>query len=235
MSSKRCALDKPSLFIDLQSFYWLIIATHLFRTYFIRPPQLVWPLVSSARWQLDDDITGINISFDDGPDPRSTPALLRLLDDNDLKATFFLSGRKGEEYSYLVEEIRSAGHQIGSHGYHHLSGWTTSPNQYVDNTIKASDLLCTRLFRPPYGRISMRQNKMLQRQVDIIMWSLMPGDFKHVKHPGRNAKVLLDRVKVRDIIALHDHAGLIRVHQEVLPRLKEVMIQHKWSSELLPE
>jgi peptidoglycan/xylan/chitin deacetylase (PgdA/CDA1 family) len=66
------------------------------------------------------------LTFDDGPDPGSTPQLLDILDKYNIKSLFFCDGRAAEKYPDLIKRMISRGHIIGNHGYSHLDGWRTS-------------------------------------------------------------------------------------------------------------
>lgn len=192
------------------------------RTYPIRVSKIFHQIMPKARFNLDhgnDD--RFSLSFDDGPDPGSTPLLLNLLYKLNIKATFFLLGARANMYPTLVDDIKSAGHTIGSHGYAHLNGWQTEDQAYIDDASRARDILETNVFRPPYGKISRRQYQKLESQYEIILWSLMPGDFdQHVDAP-----ILLSRmrkkIRDRDIVVLHDTPYAITKLQEVLPPLIE--------------
>jgi peptidoglycan/xylan/chitin deacetylase (PgdA/CDA1 family) len=65
------------------------------------------------------------LTFDDGPDPESTPEILEILAARKVKALFFCTGRNAELYPRLVQQIRAAGHITGNHGFDHLNGWKT--------------------------------------------------------------------------------------------------------------
>jgi len=176
------------------------------RTYFIRVPNWVQRVYPSAIWtrdQVTDPQGHFHITIDDGPHPRSTPQWLYLLSKTNQVATFFLLGSQAELYPSLVEEIRSEGHEIASHGMRHLDGWKVGTSTYVDQVMQSLDLLkCTR-YRPPYGRMTPSQYRNLKNRCDIYMWSMMPGDF------DRDASVSdierrLKTKKESDIIVFHD-------------------------------
>ena len=117
------------------------------------------------------------LTFDDGPNPDSTPALLRTLGIYKVKALFFCDGRAAEKYPELIELIISQGHVIGNHGYGHLNGWKTPENIYLEDVSKAATFINSGLFRPPYGRIRLSQYNKLREKYRIVFWDLMPYDF----------------------------------------------------------
>ena len=99
----------------------------------------------------------VALTFDDGPDPLSTPRFLRLLENRGLKATFFLLGFMLERDPGLGREIAAAGHEIAVHGYLHRPMLVRTPRQTRDDLHRAHDLIASatgekpRFYRPPYG------------------------------------------------------------------------------------
>lgn len=192
------------------------------RTYPLRIPKLFHALMPSVQFRLSKaSMEQYTLTFDDGPHPESTPLLLQLLDELNFKAQFFLLGKNAEDYPSLVKEIRSEGHLIGSHGYHHLNGWKTDTQDYVDNVQRACELLETRDFRPPYGKISWQQYEDLKKEVQIYLWTLMPGDYDLKVDAPTLLRRLLMHTRGRDIIVLHDQPAAFLKLKEVLPPLIE--------------
>ena len=177
----------------------------------------------SARWDLDTRKNEINLSFDDGPDPSSTPQILNLLSKYNIKATFFLLGEQVEAYPSLYKEIKSEGHQIGNHGYKHLDGWKTNSDAYLSNTEKGADITMSTMFRPPYGRMSPSQYLRLDQNHNIIMWSLMPGDFDTQLSPTEFLHRLTTSTQGGDIIVLHNQQHAASLLAVGLQRYVEVI------------
>jgi peptidoglycan/xylan/chitin deacetylase (PgdA/CDA1 family) len=144
------------------------------------------------------------LTFDDGPDPESTPGILEILEDHDIKATFFCSGQESEKYPELTALIASKGHIIGNHGYRHLNGWKTGLNDYIENVYRAANITSRDLFRPPYGRISPLQYRKLIGRFTIVFWDLMPYDFDMRTNTEKILNVLMKKIRPGSIIVLHD-------------------------------
>ncbi len=146
--------------------------------YFKQTPRFLKSLYPRATWSSKED-SRLFLTFDDGPHPQSTPAILELLSTLNIKASFFCLGKNAENFPSLIEEIKTEGHQIGLHGYSHLSGWNTGLDQYLSDIKKSQDILKSDIFRPPYGRITPRQyyHILNQLNLDLVFWSHMPGDF----------------------------------------------------------
>ncbi|HUZ37480.1 MAG TPA: polysaccharide deacetylase family protein [Streptosporangiaceae bacterium] len=102
----------------------------------------------------------VALTFDDGPDPATTPAFLDVLAARRAQATFFLLGSMVERAPRLAAEIAAAGHEIAVHGWEHRYSIARSPWQVHQDLARASDGVsqatgqAPRFFRPPYGVLS---------------------------------------------------------------------------------
>lgn len=162
-------------------------------------------LYPDALFSLKRSEKSLCLTFDDGPDPGSTPELLDILNNYNIKALFFCNGRAAEKYPELINQIIINGHIVGNHGYSHLNGWTTSTGKYCDDINKASEFTSDKLFRPPYGRIRYSQFRRLRRQFRIIFWDVMPYDFDKSFGAERSLGVLNKKLRPGSIIVLHDN------------------------------
>ncbi len=169
-----------------------------------RPWSVMERLYPEAIFRIKTNEKQLLLTFDDGPDPASTPMLLEILSRYQVNAIFFCTGIKAEKYPGLVEKIRSSGHITGNHGYSHLNGWKTSKSSYIDDVEKADALTSPDLFRPPYGRLTPGQYKSLKGKYKIIFWDLMPYDFDNSLSAENVIKVLKERLRPGSIIVLHD-------------------------------
>jgi peptidoglycan-N-acetylglucosamine deacetylase len=151
------------------------------------------------------------LTFDDGPDPESTPGLLDILKRYNVKALFFCDGRAGENYPELVDLIKSQDHLIGNHGYNHFDGWKTSVTSYIHDVEKGAKYTSSDLFRPPYGRLKLRQYLQLNKNYKIVFWDIMPYDFDSSLEPEESLNILTKKLRPGSVIVLHDkpHASLI--------------------------
>jgi peptidoglycan/xylan/chitin deacetylase (PgdA/CDA1 family) len=102
----------------------------------------------------------VALTFDDGPDPASTPAFLDALDELGWRATFFMLGRMAAAHPDLAAEVSRRGHEIGVHGYLHSNHLRRGPHWTRRDVTAARDLLGEltgqplRWLRPPYGALS---------------------------------------------------------------------------------
>jgi len=169
-----------------------------------RPPFIIRWLYPEALFRLKTREKILCLTFDDGPDPGSTPYLLEILDRYDIKTVFFCSGITAGKYPDLVEEIKSRGHIIGNHGYNHLNGLKTPAGKYCDDVHFASELTSGKLFRPPYGRLRIKQYHRLSKTFKIVLWDIMPYDFDAGYGSEKSLGRLKKMIRPGSIIVLHD-------------------------------
>lgn len=172
---------------------------HFYRPLF--PALLLYP---EALFRIRNSDKTVCLTFDDGPDPESTPELLNILDTMNVKALFFCSGSASEKYPELVGEIKQRGHIVGNHGYNHLNGWITSVNDYCENAERASKFTSDSIFRPPYGRIRINQYTRLKKSFRIVFWDIMSYDYDISFGAERSLGLLNKKLRSGSIIVLHD-------------------------------
>lgn len=148
----------------------------------------------------------VYLSFDDGPHPAITPFVLDELKKWNAKATFFCIGENVVRYPVLCTRISAEGHRIGNHTFHHVNGWKTTDEQYIQDINKALDVIPSTLFRPPYGKIRFSQLKKISNQLklDVVMWSLLSGDFDSSISPEQCTNNVINNIRKGDIVVFHD-------------------------------
>ena len=171
---------------------------------FFRPGFPARWLYPDATFRIKTNCQVLCLTFDDGPDPVSTPQLLSILKAHNIKAIFFCTGKRAEEYSDLMNEIRAGGYMIGNHGYNHYNGWRTDSLKYINDIIRASDFTSDRIFRPPFGRLSIKQKKGLPKSFKLIFWDIMAYDFDFTFGASNSLRILKTRIRPGSIIVLHD-------------------------------
>lgn len=183
-----------------------IVKTPLFAQWLFK--KLVWRIVNTKKAFL---------TFDDGPVPEATPWVLDLLKEEGIKATFFCVGENVVKYPEIYQRIIDEGHAIGNHTYNHLNAWKVDKESYISNVEKASEVIDSKLFRPPYGKLSPSLSNKLAEDYDIIMWDVLSGDFDS----NISAEKCLDNVhknaKEGSIIVFHDSVKAIDKLKYVLP------------------
>ena len=171
-----------------------------------RPLQMLFP---SVVWRTDS--SGVHLTFDDGPDPVSTPRVLEFLSKHSLKATFFLVGQNVNRYPDIPRQIMLEGHGLGLHSYEHtrLAFRGRSMIQDQLGRSKAAIQQATghdvRLFRPPYGFFEPSLLKHVgQMGFVTVMWDVDPGDSLE-SDPQVVVKRISSGVRPGSIILLHDN------------------------------
>jgi peptidoglycan/xylan/chitin deacetylase (PgdA/CDA1 family) len=192
--------------------------------YLVKTPLLLKVLYPKLLWDADSTNRSIFLTFDDGPIPIVTPFVLNILKQYNAKATFFCIGDNVRKYPELFEEVKNEGHAVGNHTYNHLNGWKTDDKVYLDNFLKADELIDARLFRPPYGRMKRSQIKLLTQAkpgLEIIMWSVLSGDFDINLEPERCLENVLKYTGSGDIVRFHDSLKAKERMEYALPRAME--------------
>lgn len=186
--------------------------------YLVKTPVLISKLMSkSLIWKIPTNEKIIYLTFDDGPTPHLTMAILKILADYQAKATFFCVGENVKRYPQMIDRIKEDGHLIGNHSHNHLSGWKTPMKDYIANVKKATEYIDSDLFRPPYGQINYQQIKHLKDDYKIIMWNILSGDFDlHLSNEQCLFNVL--QSKPGDIVVFHDNEKSREKVLHVLPQ-----------------
>lgn len=173
----------------------------------------------------------ICLTLDDGPEPEMTPRVLRLLEQHNAKAIFFLIGDKAAAYPELVRQILAAGHQLGNHTQHHWAAWFwAAPTQLVKREIEECAAVLRKLsgeevryFRPPVGMVSPFVGKALAgRHERLILWSERGFDTVN-KEPEKVAAKMLAGCRPGAILLAHPELGeaQLRALALVLEGLRE--------------
>ena len=155
---------------------------------------------------------GVALTFDDGPDPASTPAVLDRLDELGLVATFFCLGTRVEANPELVDEIAGRGHQVETHGYrheHHLARgprWVARDLRAAREAMEACGMRPT-WYRPSYGQITGSTLVAARRQgLRLVLWSAWGREWTTLD-PVVVAARVSRRLRGGAIVLLHDSDG----------------------------
>jgi peptidoglycan/xylan/chitin deacetylase (PgdA/CDA1 family) len=154
---------------------------------------------------------GVAITFDDGPHPEGTPAVLEVLDAAEMKATFFVVGEQVERRPALVAEIAGRGHLVALHGYRHRPQ-PALPARVVEadlargaGVIEAAIGSPAAWHRPPYGLYSPAGlAQVRQMGLKPLLWSRWGTDWRRFTTPQRIAARAGTHLRPGDVILLHD-------------------------------
>ena len=161
----------------------------------------------SVEKEKESGAPQIALTFDDGPNPKSTPILLDGLKERGVKVTFFVIGVNAEKYPEIVKRENEEGHIVGNHTYHHVEITKLTEEEAEYEIMRTSDLVeiitgrPTEFMRPPFG---VWQKKMeLEFEVMPVLWTVDPLDWTTENEDEIVNKVVTD-VEENDIILLHD-------------------------------
>lgn len=179
----------------------------------------------------------IAFSFDDGPARENTDRIVKALDKNDARATFFMLGQNAKLYPELVKEVMDSGNEVAGHSWNHpqltrigASGVQLQMEKMngAISKVTGSDV---GLLRPPYGAI----NDTVKATVDapLILWSIDTLDWKTL-NTNATVNTILKQAKDGDIVLMHDiHKPSVAAVEKVLPQLKAKGFEVCTVSELL--
>lgn len=159
----------------------------------------------------------VYLTFDDGPVEGVTDKVLSILASEKAKATFFCVGENVVRQPALFQELKKQGHLAANHTFSHLNGWKSPAKVYLDDIERCNKLTNSRLFRPPYGRITLNQYRQLSKHYNIILWSVLSGDYHHNMTPQQCASNVIQHVREGSIIVFHDSQKARNNVLEALP------------------
>jgi peptidoglycan-N-acetylglucosamine deacetylase len=206
MAGSGVYLDPPPLWVPLLFglFYLAVIG---------------WGVMSPALSMFGDSlcqVTGargqVALTFDDGPDPYSTREALRILREENARATFFVVGKKAAKYPEILREIVEQGHALGVHSYGHERLYSLLPPERVRQDIERVRAIIveatghdTVWFRPPIGQMSPRTAEGVERAgVSTIGWSVRSFDGVRRTTDAQCLRRVTAGLKEGAIVLLHD-------------------------------
>ena len=198
-----------SIDVPLSSFYDQINADYLTGD----------DLAAYQSFEAKKHVKMVALTFDDGPDPKTTPQALDILKKYGAKATFFMVGQNIAGNEAIVKRVHNEGHQIGIHTWDHpvltKLPLETAQKEILDTQTAINNVIGIKptITRPPYGAI----NATIQNSVDqsFIMWNVDSLDWK-----TRNTKAIMQEIaktQPGSIILMHD------IHQTSIDALPSVL------------
>jgi peptidoglycan-N-acetylglucosamine deacetylase len=187
----------------------------------------------------------VALTFDDGPDPHTTPLILDALRKHDVKATFFVVGRSVAQHPRLLRRIVEEGHALGNHTYNHFDMAYLRPLQMRQELLRTQEAVDEALgyhypmvlMRPPYGEPYFNNPGMLPafqrvvrgQELFVVMWTDDSRDWLLTDRPERvvqnvvRDKVSKGRGRTDRVILLHD------AHQQTVDALPQIIDHYEES------
>lgn len=173
----------------------------------------------------------VAITFDDGPHPEGTPAMLEALAAAGARATFFLVGEQVERDPALAREIAAAGHGVALHAHRHRLQLRLTPGAFEDDLARGHAVVADAtgaepvFYRPPYGKFSWTGLAAVRRRgLEPVLWSRWGLDWTRRARPESIAELVTRDLAAGDVLLLHDAdtycvAGSHRRTAAALPRI----------------
>ncbi|MCM3586748.1 polysaccharide deacetylase family protein [Mesobacillus maritimus] len=215
---------KKFIIISSIIFLFIIIGYGLFQLSKSRTFQLFGGLVTN----VDTTEKLVALTFDDGPGIR-TNEILTILEEEDVKATFYLTGSEIDEQPEAAAKIAQKGHEIGNHSYSHQRMVLKSPT-FIKEEIEKTDELIRQTgytgeihFRPPFGkRLLFLPYYLSQNDRKTILWDVEPETYPDIAADANKiADHVINHVKPGSIVLLH---VMYESRQESIDAVREIII-----------
>jgi peptidoglycan-N-acetylglucosamine deacetylase len=204
-----------------------------------RTPFLFPLLYPTLTWRLPTREKEICLTFDDGPVYGPTEFVLDTLRQYNVRGNFFCIGDNVRKHPEVFKRVVKERHAIGNHTYHHVKGWSTAVDKYLQEVISCEEEMekhlqrpRVKLFRPPYGRISRSQIRQLQ-DFRIIMWDVLALDFSKKISPEKCLEGTIQATRPGSIVLFHDSLKAEQKLVYALPRFIEHFLEKDYRFTLL--
>ncbi|MEB3344151.1 polysaccharide deacetylase family protein [Aquimarina gracilis] len=194
-----------------------------------KTPKILKQFFNTYLWDIDvENQKRIYLTFDDGPIPEVTEFVLKELAQYNAKATFFCIGDNIQKHPNIFKKIVLHGHSIGNHTMHHLKAWKCDEDTYLENVHKCDSIIrqhhinncATKLFRPPYGQISLSKFKLLEKQgYKIVLWDILSKDWDKKISEEDCLQNVIQHTEKGSIIVFHDSIKASKKLSYCLPKV----------------
>ena len=171
------------------------------------------------------------LTFDDGPHPDVTPAVLDLLNKHNAKAIFFVVGRRIKDAPHLLSQVLAEGHWLGNHSFGHPNDRKMGFREYLGDIQKCQQMIVEQtgavpeFHRPPQGQITLASLLAPKKSgLRTMNWSCSTEDWRLRSKPEAIARAdaLANQIVARDIVLFHDRRSeSIATLERLLPQLQQ--------------
>ncbi|NBM21141.1 polysaccharide deacetylase family protein [Streptomyces sp. GC420] len=200
------------------------------------------PVRSRPFLRLDADTRGMVLTFDDGPDPRYTPEVLRVLRRYDVRAMFFVVGEMADAHRDLVRRVMDEGHVVGNHSWSHPLMTRLSPTRIREELTRTSEVIeeaagePPRWYRAPYGAWNGVSFKIgAELGMEPLAWTVDTLDWRAGASAHRIARAVIDGAGPGVVVLSHDAGGNRRASVLALRSYLPALLDSGHSITLPPE
>lgn len=200
-------------------------------------------LMGDLIYRVDTQEKAIALTFDDGPKPGRTQAILKILEQEKIPATFYLNGKGMERNPNETELLVASGHELGNHSYSHPR-MVWMPYSTVADEIESTTKVLRDFgyqgeirFRPPYGKSFITLPLYLKNHnIQTVTWDVAPEHFDGSDTPENIYKRTMEQVKPGSIILLHVMYGdgsALKAVPKIIHALKDQGYEFKTVEQLI--
>ena len=186
----------------------------------VKTPSVAKRLFPSYLWDVKTESKTLYLTFDDGPTPEVTEFVLETLASYKAKATFFCIGENVLKYPDIYQKILDHEHAVGNHTHNHLNAFNHDADVYMQNVKRASQVIDSKLFRPPYGKLKLAHGKNLKLEgYNIVMWDVLSFDWDASVSKEICLNNVISKVKKGSIVDFHDSLKAEKNMTYALPKV----------------
>jgi peptidoglycan/xylan/chitin deacetylase (PgdA/CDA1 family) len=207
----------------------IIICVTFFLVYAFIPNYFARHYSKNVIKKLNKNDNTIALTFDDGPDSEYTKEILDILDDNNVKATFFIVANKVDGNIDVLNRMLKEGHCIAMHSYKHKSAWLSLPWETFIEFKKSLKIFNyygfnIKYFRPPWGTFNIfTLRAAIKNNLKTILWTVEAFDWRKNNNSNNINNIINSRVGANDIIVLHDSGGAVGSPRNTVEALKNIL------------
>jgi peptidoglycan/xylan/chitin deacetylase (PgdA/CDA1 family) len=205
--------------------------------YWIKTHTIIRKIFSDYLWTIPTKEKIVYLTFDDGPTAEITEWVLTQLKAYNAKATFFCIGNNISHHFDIFNKVVDAGHNVGNHTYNHYNGWKAKTADYIENVLKCEEELdgkSQKLFRPPYGKLTMGQSHKLRKLgYKVVMWDILSADFDQTITPEKCLQNVLGNISPGRIIIFHDSVKAFGNLEYALPGTLQFLKENGYRCEAI--